>query len=634
MSAKNGQFFEFDRFRLDANNPGLWQGGELVALPPKALELLILLVGRHGEIVSREEVLETVWRDTFVEEANINYTVSLLRKTLDSSDKARFIQTVPKRGYRFAADVREVRENGDAEPNHPSEPVPVNPPQARIRWHFFGIILLGIFFLTSFALWWRMTDQNIPVTHRNIKTVAILPFKSLDETEPNRALSLGLTDSLISRLGSLNRFTVRPLDAVEKYSKGEIDAIRFGEELKVDAVLVGTFQTVGSRLRVNARLWDVRDGAQIWHDSFDETEADVFILQDKLSAHVANALIASLTRRDERILQKRYTENPEAFRAYARGREIHDKRKAGWFEKTVAEYQKAIELDPAFSLAYTGFADAFVSRGNLLSDAESIEYYEKAKAYAEKALELDAESAESHASLGGIKFSYEWNWQEAEKHLTRSLELNPNYIKAYQRYAQLLSILGRHDEALTTIKKASEINPLSQAILMAHFPILESRGDMDEALKLAEEFYLFDRNNSFAGIAYGTFLFHKGNYVRVIELGEEYLAKEINPAKGDSLTHKWLSLLITSYARNGQPEKAAGLLGQLEELARDDSKALYSLAMNYAELGRREEAISALQKCFERHEERMMWVKNEPRLAYLRDDSRFQGILRAMKLDG
>lgn len=633
MSGRNGQFFEFDRFRLNAANPGLWRGDELIALPPKALELLILLVGRHGEIVSREEVLEAVWRDTFVEEANINYTVSLLRKTLDSNDKARFIQTVPKRGYRFVADVREVRENGDAEFYNPTEPAP-NPPKARVRWHFIGIILLGIFFLTSFAMWWRMTDQTIPVTHRNIKTVAILPFKSLDEKEQNRALSLGLTDSLISRFGSLNRFTVRPLDAVEKYAQTEKDALKFGEELKVDAVLAGTFQAVDNRLRVSVRLLDVRDGAQIWHGSFDETEADIFILQDKLSAQVANTLLASLTRQDERILRRRHTENTEAFRAYARGREIHDKRKAGWFEKAVAEYQKAIELDPAFSLAYTGFADVFVSRGNLLSDAESLEYYKKAKFYAEKAIELDAESAESHTSLGGIKLSYEWNWLEAEKHFTRSLELNPNYIKTYQRYAQLLSILGRHDEALAAIKKASEINPLSQAILMMHFPILESRGDMDEALKLAEEFYLFDQRNEFAGIAYGTFLFHKGNYARVIELGEENLAKEKNSVKGDSLKHKWLSLLITSYEKNGQPDKAARHLKRLEELARDDSKALYSLAMNYAELGRREETISALQKCFERHEERMMWVKNEPRLAHLRDDSRFQEILRAMNLAG
>lgn len=642
MSSKNGQFYEFDGFRLDAGNPGLWRGGELVPLSPKALELLALLVCRRGEIVSREELLEAVWPGTFVEEANINYTVSLLRKVLDSRDKNAFIQTVPKRGYRFVAEVREISPNGTGEkqsrdsetfePPASTAAAGAEPTKTPVRWHFVAIVLLGVLLLSSFAVWWRATDRAVPVTERNIRTAAILPFKNLNEGEQNKELSLGLTDSLISRLGSLNRFTVRPFDAVEKHAASESDALKLGEKLKVDVVLEGTFQTVGNRLRVSARLWDVRDGAQIWAGTFDETETDVFVLQDKISAGVVESIAAELSPIDRQILKKRLTENAEALRAYARGREIHDRRPPGWFEKAVAEYQKAVEHDPAYALAYTGFADAFAARGNLLSGAESGVFYEKARQYAEKAVALDAESAESHTALGGILLNRDWDWAGAERHFRRAVELNPNYSRAHQRYAQLLSILGRHDEALAVITRAGEINPLSQAILMAHFPILESRGDHARALQMAEDFYRFDPNNSFARIAYATFLYHRGEFARVVELGEESVVKEQKFGKGDSIVHKWLTLLSAAHRKTGQDAKADKLLAGLERAAADDTKALYSLAMNYAEMGRGDAALSALEKCLNRREERMPWVGNEPRFASLKSEPRFREILRKMNL--
>lgn len=642
MSGKNGQFFEFEHFRLNTQNPGLWRGNELVALSPKALEVLILLVEKNGDIVSREELLETVWRETFVEEANINYTISLLRKTLDSRDKSRFIQTVPKRGYRFITGVREISLNGESNRNNaaggtdeiytPNAPAADNPPKSPVRWHFIGIILLSLLFLSSFAVWWRVTDRTIPAAERNISTVAVLPFKNLNEDKRNNELSSGLTDLLISRLGSFNRFTIRPFDAVGKFEQSGKDAIRFGEALKVDAVLEGTFQTVDGRLRVNARLWDVRDGTQIWQETFDETDTDIFILQDKLSASVARSLALELTGQSERILTKRPTENADAFRAYLRGREIHDRRQPGWYEKSTAEYQKAIELDPAFALAYTGFADIFAARANTVSGAAGEEFYEKARMYAEKAVTLDAESAESHTALGAVKLNRDWDWKAAEQHFIRAIELNPNYAKAHYRYAQLLSILGRHDEALAAVKKANEIDPLSQLILMMHFPILEARGDLDEALEMAEDFYLFEKGNNIAAMAYATFLYHKGDHAKVIELGTESLNKQSKTDKENSYAFKWYSLLSAAYHKSGKTAEAAEMLARLEALAQTDSKSLHTLAVNYAEMGLTDKAIEALQKCLEEREERMIWIKSEPRLANLRNDPRFTDILRKMNL--
>jgi DNA-binding winged helix-turn-helix (wHTH) protein/TolB-like protein/Flp pilus assembly protein TadD len=621
-SNKIKRFYEFEKFRLDSENPSLWRDGELISVPPKVLELLILLVEKRGEIVSREELLETVWKDTFVEEGNINYTVSLLRKTLGGKN---FIQTVPRRGYRFAAEINEIIET--------DSPVPVVPGEKSVvvqgnpkRWALAATVLISIFFLTSFTVWWRYYEKDIPLNRRNIKTVAILPLKNLDESDANSSLALGLTDSLINRLGSLNRFVVRPLSAVEKYSQSETDALDFGRKLKVDAILEGTIQTAESRLRVNARLIDARDGSQIWAGIFDENEVDIFVLQDKLSAQVADSITLRLTPVEAQNLKKHYTESAEAYRAYIRGRAILEKRKPEFLEKAIDEFQKAVALDPTFALAYTGFANAFITRGNLLSGETSADAVRKARLYARKALELDPELAEGYVARGRISRIFDWDWDAAEKDFRRAIELNPNYAEAQLGYAQMLSFLGRHDEAMERISKAIKIDPISPPILTAQFAILESRGEIDEGLKRAEEFFQFDKQSPFSKRALGTFLFHKDEHQRLIEMGEKTLSGT------EQQEYIWLSLLATAYHRTNQIEKMNKMIERLESIAQNDSKALYSLAKNYGEIGRADDALALLEKCFELREQRMVWLKVEPRFNALRNDSRFQALLQKMQL--
>lgn len=644
MSSKIKYFYDFENFRLDADNPSLWRGGETVSIPPKALELLILLVNKHGETVSRDELLETVWKDTFVEEGNINYTVSLLRKTLGEKH---LIQTVPKRGYRFTAEVIRVAETAPEtivvqpkpeeiilQPTNDFSSLPANEslPLERVeqksprRWLLPVTALLGVVFLTSFSFLWRSDNPKSSIYGRKINAVAILPLRNLDENEQNKTLALGLTDSLISRLGSLNRFIVRPLDAVEKYAKSDKDAMRFGGELKVDAVLEGTFQTIQNRLRVNARLIDVRDGAQLWTANFDEIETDVFKLQDKISSQVANSLAKNLTAQDAQILSKKSTENPEALRAYTRGRAIFDQRIHNNFELAIAEFQKAIALDPTFALAYAGLADAFSRQGIELTGEAASEFFTKAEFYAQKALELDAESAEAYVSRGRLKRTRHWDWAGAEKDFISAINLNPNLANAHLYYAQMLSFLGRQDEALAEIDKAADINPISPIIMSGRIPILESRGEYDKAVKHAEEFIKFDTGGRSAKRALGTLFFHKGAYAKVIEMGEDILSNNGEPK------FAWLSLLSTAYRRTNQMDKAETALRQLEELSQRDTKALYSLAMNYTEFNRVDEAVWTLQKCFEMREERMVWLNVEPRLANLRSDFRFQELVQKMNL--
>lgn len=629
MSNKNGHGYEFGDFRLDSEPLSLWREDRLVALPPKALEMLLLLVRRRDIIVSREELLDTVWRDAFVEEGNINYTVSLLRKTLDKDDKGRFIQTVPKRGYRFVADVLELATKGHAEnavPNFEAA-ITAEQPKPKVRWHFIGIALLGLLFVSGFMMWRSLDERRklstTAVANRNARTVAVLPLKTPAE---DKSLSLGLTESLISRLGSLNRFSVRPLSSVRSYAEVDQDPRKFGDTLKVDLILEGTLQQTDNRLQANLRLWDLRDGTQLWQESFDSTEADFFNLQDAVATGVTRWLLSELPEKDRELLTKHYTDNPEAFRAYVRGRAILDAKNPDNFEKAIDEFQKAVALDPAFSLAYAGLADASTRQGFNTSGASQKEFYTRSKALAQKALELDVETPEAYVALGTIKRIYDWDWVGAEREFKRAIELNPNYARAHLGYALLLSCLGRSDEALVAIKRALEIDPLSQDVKSGYLTILEGRGEHAEALAQAQENVKFNKEyrRGMRGVA--TFLFHLGEYSRVIEISEQELTAK------NSQEFVWLSLLVTSHHRSSQSGKRDERLKQLEALAQTDTKALYALAENYAELGRTDEALAALEKCIEVREERMMWLKVEPRLAQLKGNARFDEMLRRMNL--
>ncbi len=639
MCGKIRHFYEFSDFRLDAENPSLWLNDRLVSMPPKALELLTLLVRHHDTVVSREELLETVWRDTFVEEGNINYTVSLLRKALGEKAKGelQFIQTVPKRGYRFVADVREVIESEADKitaPNpiaglpitKPPDVALTNEPTSQVRWHLLGIVFLGLFLLTSLAFWWKDAARRglsgLSVAERNIGSLAILPLKTLGERERSEALSLGLADSLISRLGSLNRFAVRPLNAVKAYAGGDNDPLKFGEELKVDAVLEGTLQTIDNRLRLNMRLLDVRDGAQLWQGSFDETKTDIFRLQDTLSIQVTESLTSKLNRKERAILTKRDTENREAFHSYSRGRAFLEIRN---IEKAIPEFQQAIRLDPHYALAYTGLADAYSAHALFTSSANA-EFYNQARALAEKALTLDPHLSEAHTALGRVRYLHDWDWAGAEKSFRRAVELNPNNVKAHQFYSRLLATLERTQEALAAVHKARELDPRSADLAIPLSAILVKRGDFDEALKVVQASLEMDKDFRMAHRCVGIIYLLKGEYAKVIELGNQHFP---NPKETD---FAWASLMATAYHRVGQENKATQMRKHLTGLAATDSKALYYLALHFSELGRADEAFAALQKCFELREERMIWTKDEWRLAALRDDPRFREILQRMNL--
>gem|GEM_PF-245886 len=643
MSRQIRHLYEFGPFRLDPEKPCLWRDGEPVALTPKAVETLLVLVQQNGKLVEREQLMNAIWPDTFVEDTNLNFNVSMLRKALGTDPAGeQYIKTFPRHGYRFNAEVREVTEEVPTLiiEKHTHARVVIEErefqsageltaetsalPQTKAtksKWRVYVAAAVAVISIFAAAAWFWPRAKPAPAGPAGlptIRTIAVLPIKSLRNDETDRTLSLGLTDTLVTKLGGLPAILVRPVSN----AGANPDAIAVGRNINADAVLEATLQRTDRRLRINARLIRVADGALIWSASFDENESDLFRLQDALSLQLTESLGARLSATEMELLTRRDTQNRDAFNVYWRGRFFLEKRNP---EKAIAQFQEAIGLDRNYAVAYAGLADAYIWQASFTSGVDD-ELYGKAKAATDQALKLDPNLAEAYSSLGRIQHWHDWNWDAAEKSFRRALELNPNSVNARQFYSRLLTTLGRYDEALNEMYKAQELDPRSADLGVPLAGILERRGELDLAVRVLESTLEMDKDSSFARRGIGNAYLLKGDYAKVVELGT---AAFPNPNETD---FAWTSMLATAYYRLGQLAQATAMRNRLSRLAEKDPKSLFFLAFHDSEVGRKDEALAALTKCIEMREERVVTTKDEPRFAGLKDDPRFLAILLKLNL--
>ena len=563
MSRQIRHVYEFGPFRLDPEKPCLWRDGELVSLTPKAVETLVVLVQQSGKLVEREQLMNAVWPDTFVEDNNLNFNVSVLRKALGKNEEGeQYIKTFPRQGYRFSAQVREVTEEvpslvverhprGGAEIERGelsakaevTEETSVAPAVERLRsravYAAGAVAVLLAVGVVAWLLWPRpQTTAPSPAGPSTIRTIAVLPIKPLKDEEADRTLSLAITDTLVTKLGGLPSILVRPVSN----AGADPDPIEIGRRINADAVLEATLQRTDRRLRINARLLRVGDGSLIWSASFDENETDLFNLQDALSLQLTQSLGARLNPTEIEQLTRRDTQNREAFKVYWRGRFFLEKRNP---EKAIAQFIEAINLDSNYAAAYAGLADAYIWQASFTSDADN-DLYGKAKTATDQALKLDPNLGEAYSSLGRIQHWHDWNWEGAEKSFLRAIDLNPNSVNARQFYSRLLTTLGRYDEGLNQMYKAQELDPRSADLGVPLSGILEKRGAFDEAIRVLESTLEMDKESNFArrGIANAYLL--KGDYAKVVALGE---TASPSPNAPD---FAWASMLATAYQRLGQ----------------------------------------------------------------------------------
>lgn len=574
--------YEFDDFRVDTARRVLLQANRPLTLTPRIFDALLYLLQHQGRVIPKEELMEAIWPDAFVEENNLPQSISALRRALgERKGEHRYIVTVAGHGYRFAAPVK------------------------------IGKIV---------------NASNEDESAAAAKTIAVLPFKPLVEKNRDEALELGMADALIIRLSNSSEIIVRPLSSVRRYGGLEQDAQNAGRELGVESVLDGSIQRSGDGMRVTARLTNVADGASLWVGTFDEKFTDVFTVQDAISERVADALRLRLSTAARRGLTKRYTDNPRAYELYLQGRYHWSKLIPPEVRKGIQFFQQAIELDANYALAYTGIAAAYVALP-ISSDAPPAEAFPQAKAAALKALSLDESLSDAHAYLAFVKFWFDWDWIGAEQEVKRGLALNANSAEAHRAYGILLSQTGRHAEAIAEGVRARELDPLALITRTNEALFFYFAGDYAEAEEKITSTLGLEPNFWIALLTRAKIYLQQGKQTEAMV----DLTRAKNVSGGSTQP---LSMLGYISAATGDSTQALAILDELQTISNQRYVPPYSFALIYNGLKDDDNTFAWLDRAYEARDVLLAaFIKSEPVWDRLRADERFKKLLSRMNLE-
>ncbi len=473
----------------------------------------------------------------------------------------------------------------------------------------------------SFVFWRARTHSPAVAPPR---TIAVLPFKPLLAADRDPVLEMGMADTMITKLSNSREMIVRSLTSVRQYGGLEQDPVAAGRALGVNSVLDGNVQKSGDRLRVTARLISVADGSALWAGTFDEKFTDVFTVQDAISRKVAEALALRLSGEENKRFARRDTQNVDAYQLYLTGRYHYNKLTPPEIRQSIGFFLQAIGVDPSYALAYFGLAEAYRSLA-ITGDMRPKDTLPQAMAAATKALEIDESLAEPHASLVFIRMWFDWDWAGAEKDAKRALELNPNSGLAHSAYAQLLSDLGRHEEAVTEAARARELDPVSLIINTIEGSVLYYARRDDEANARLQKALELDPNFWIAHLFLGKIYLQEGKYPEALaEFGK---AREFSRGNSEAI-----SMIGYVWTLAGNAGKARGVLEELKSLSAQHYTPPHSVAVVYLGLGERDETFAWLEKAYEDHDVRLQFLKVDPKWDSLRSDPRFTALLKRIGL--
>ena len=626
----------FGPFQLDTAEQTLSREGKPVALTGKAFQTLLVLVENSGRTVTKDDLLSKVWPDTFVEELTLAQNISTLRKALgDDKSDSKYIQTVPRRGYRFVAQVIQLDESHAPAPtNIPAEQEHLNSnhtadvssrrqawQSSRLRW---ALALVGLSILTVAAglYLFRANTRNVD-QGAQVKSIAVLPFQPLTGGDGDEALQLGMADALITKLSNIKQIVVRPTSSILKYSNTTQDPVAAGREQLVDSLLEGKVQRSGERIRVTVQLIRVSDGKPLWADTFDETFTNIFAVQDSISQQVAQRLVAQLTGEEQRQLAKRYTDNTEAYQLYLKGRFFWNKFNEDGLNKAIDYFKQAIAIDPNYALAYTGLSVSYNVQGaiGVLPPAQT---WTDARWTAEKAVALDDSLAEGHSALGGVKLLYEWDWPGADRELKRALELNPNYAEAHELTGYYYWVTGQLDTAIAELRHAQELDPLSAIITLDVAQALYYQGRYDEALEMLAKARELDPDFLPPLFVPGQIYERKGMYAKAITECENAIEKY---GRQPSI----VATLGVAYSLSGRRREAEVIVNELETSWRRHYFSPVNIALVHTALGNKDQAFFWLAKGVEARDPQMIWLRVEPQFESIHADPRFQALFQRME---
>ena len=569
------QIYSFGAFRLDPARRMLFREGYPIPLTPRAFDTLVALVSDHGKVISKDELLQAVWGETFVEENNLSQSISALRKSLgDDGNGNRYIATVPRKGYCFVASVTEI-DSAHAiptpgverkEPSDASPPIE-KPAQEKRRRPPLVWALVAILVLVSGAVaaaWIGRARQEREAIPR-IRSIAVLPLKQLSRASRDEYLGLALADSLITRLGRIEKLSVRPTAAVRSFGSETQDPVSAGRALAVEAVLDGQVQRLGDRIRVTVQLIDVSTGAALWTDKIDVESGDLFAVEDAISENLASRLASDIPRTAVARRPAGRATSREAYEAYLRGRFEWNKRTEEGFLHGAALFEQAVGLDPRYAAAYAGLADC----RNFLANAPA------AKRAANRAIELDPDLAEAHAALGNAALFYDYDRPGAERQFRDAIRLNRSYATAHQWLAYCLVSLRRFDEALDEIRQARAIDPFSPSIATDVGDILLYARRYDDAARECRKAIEMDPHFLQGHVELGQILKAKGDFEGAIR---EFALSERK------------DLLASAYALSGRRDEARRLLAEISAIRPGYAGGWQLLAS----LGERDRAFASL----------------------------------------
>jgi len=457
-----------------------------------------------------------------------------------------------------------------------------------------------------------------------IDSLAVLPFENASAEPDHEYLSDGITASLINILATIPKLRVIAQSTVFRYKGREIDPQAIGRELNVRAVLTGRMMQSGNSLRIGTELVDVATGSLLWGAQYDRKPGDIFVVQDEISNEISEKLRLQLTRAEKKRLRKRHTENDEAYRLYLKGRHYWNKWTEEGFYKAIEQFQQAIAIDPGYALAYAGLADSYVLLGwNSYLPPKAA--FPKGKAAAKIALQLDPDLAQAHTPMAALLWLYDWQWEEAQTEFKRSLERDPTYATANHWYAEYVMTMGRHAEVMARMKKGQELDPLSLIINVAVGWALYFARQYDEAVEQLRQTVELDPNYPVTYWILGLLLRKTGRYELAIAEGE----MGVKLSGGSPLMRAALAHTLGTAGRN---KEALQILDELTELGKQQYVAPYFFAGIYVGLGENDRAIECLEQSFEEHSHWLIYLHIDPSMDALRDNPRFQDLLRRVGL--
>ena len=645
----------FGIYQVDVRTSELWKQGRKIKLQGQPCRILAILLERRGEVITREELRKRLWSDdTFVDfDHSLNTAIMRLREALsDSSDNPRFIETLPRHGYRFIAPIEEL---DGSEPEKTAEArsgaIPESSPHvpevgpamrfsagqttphlsprliaSRLALVIGSLLTILVIGIIGARLRFVRSGSEANSQPNQIKSLVVLPFDNLSGDKDQQYFTDGMTDELIAHLAKIRSLRVISRSTAMAYKGTNKPLSQIARDLNVDAVVEGTVLRSGDQVRITSELVQVATDRHLWAETYESKLEDVLGLQSRVASAIVNEIRVNLTPEEQQRLASTRTVTGESYENYLKGRYYWNKRSEEGLTKAIEYFQLAIEKDPNNALAYAALADCYSIIGSaIVGTVPSQEVAPKAKAAAMKALQLDDTLAEAQTSLATVRFNYDWDWAGAASGFQRSIELNPSYATAYQRYSLYLMAMGRTNESLAQMTRARELDPLSISMNFSLGWRLYMARKNDQAIEQLQNTLEMDPNFALPRMVLGQAYEEKNAYPQALS--------ELQKAVGISHdSPQMLGALGHAYGASGNRSEAEKVLVKLMEQSKRQYVSPFYVAIVYVGLAENDKAVDWLENAYGDRSNAIVFAKVDPQLDPLRSNPRFQALLHRLAL--